>query len=33
MLLNFNNGTMSVKGLQVHNDPIEGGSITLDVKI
>lgn len=32
MLPNFNNGTMSVKGLQVHNDPIEGGTITLDIK-
>jgi len=32
MLPNFNNGTMSVKGLKVHNDPIEGGSITLDIK-
>ena len=32
MLPNFNNGTMSVKGLKVHNDPIEGGTITLDIK-
>ena len=32
MLPNFNNGNMSVKGLRVHNDPIEGGTITLDVR-
>jgi hypothetical protein len=32
MLPNFNNGTMSVKGLKVHNDPIEGGAITLYAK-
>lgn len=32
MLPNFNSGTMSVKGLNVHNDPIEGGTITLDMK-
>lgn len=30
MLPNFNNGTMSVRGLQVHNDPIEGNVMTFE---
>lgn len=30
MMPNFNNGTISVRGLQVHNDPIEGGVITFE---
>jgi hypothetical protein len=30
MLPNFNNGTMSVRGMRVHNDPIEGGVITFE---
>jgi hypothetical protein len=32
MLPNFSNGTMSVKGIVVHNDPIEGGTIQMDIK-
>ncbi len=32
MLPNFNNGTMSVRGLEVRNDPIEGGVITFESK-
>jgi hypothetical protein len=32
MLPNFSNDTMSVKGLVVHNDPIEGGTIQMDIK-
>jgi hypothetical protein len=32
LIPSFNNGNMSVKGIKVHNDPIKGGTITLDIK-
>ncbi|MFZ2126504.1 MAG: hypothetical protein WAV04_03270 [Candidatus Microsaccharimonas sp.] len=32
MLPNFSNAAMSVKGIVVHNDPVEGGTIQMDIK-